>query len=168
MKGIILTLAIISFAHFGSGQSYQQKFGKLFEQKDTVNCKRLLKEWEEANQTTPRFTHPQLISIFLRASSPDYRSDTIRYSVTITNDWIWSDNKKLEHGKRFMLETVQTYLKELYDTENDSLLPLRLICLHLCVLFPIFVINNRKKKQYVISRVQGCFAVIPGFFNSGY
>jgi tetratricopeptide (TPR) repeat protein len=199
MKGILLILAIVSFAHFVSGQSYQQKFGKLFEQKDTVKCKRLLKEWEDSNPEDPElytsainfyfFTSKQPETILSRepvgklnlrfedstgktagyiSSNPEYRSDqlalgfkyidrgiekfphrldmrfgkcyvlkrigdydgftadlinTIRYSVTIKNEWIWSGDKKLEHGERFMLETVQSYLKELYEAENDSLLP---------------------------------------------
>jgi tetratricopeptide (TPR) repeat protein len=198
MKSICLTLAIISLAPFVSGQSYQQKFGKLFEQKDTLNCRRLLKEWEDANPNDPAlytsainfyfFTskQPEILLSKERTgksslsfedstgktagylnSNPEYRSDqlalgfkyidrgiekfparldmrfgkcyvleqvadyedftselikTIRYSVAIKNDWLWSGNKKLDHGEHFMLETVQTYLKELYDTQNDSLL----------------------------------------------
>jgi tetratricopeptide (TPR) repeat protein len=198
MKGIFLILAIASFADFVSGQSYEQKFGKLFEQKDTINCRRLLKEWEDANPNDPELYTSAINFYFFTSKQPEislsreqagkmslrfedstgktaaylnsnleYRSDqlalsfeyidkgiekfpqrldmrfgkcyvleqigdydgftaeltkTIRYSVTIKNDWIWSDNKKLDNGERFMLETVQTYLKELYDTENDSLL----------------------------------------------
>lgn len=47
----------------------------------------------------------------------------IEYSPTIADQWLWANNKKLEHPKKFMLETVQEYLKQLYDTQNDSLLP---------------------------------------------
>ena len=191
-------MAIASFADLVSGQSYEQKFGKLFEQKDTINCRRLLKEWEDANPNDPKLYTSAINFYFFTSKQPEislsreqagkmslrfedstgktaahriltwkYRSDqlalsfeyidkgiekfpqrldmrfgkcyvleqigdydgftaeltkTIRYSVTIKNDWIWSDNKKLDNGERFMLETVQTYLKELYDTENDSLL----------------------------------------------
>lgn len=47
---------------------------------------------------------------------------TVEYSRIIKNDWLWTNNKKLDDGEHFMLETIQTYLRELYDTQNDSLL----------------------------------------------
>ncbi|HEY4150549.1 MAG TPA: hypothetical protein VGM41_16530 [Chitinophagaceae bacterium] len=47
---------------------------------------------------------------------------TVEYSATIKNNWLWENNKKPDDAEHFMLETIQTYLKELYDTENDSLL----------------------------------------------
>lgn len=47
---------------------------------------------------------------------------TIEYSRIIKNDWFWTNNKKLENAEHFMLKSIQTYLKELYDTENDNLL----------------------------------------------
>jgi tetratricopeptide (TPR) repeat protein len=46
----------------------------------------------------------------------------VEYSTTNKNHWLWTDNKKLDNGEKFMLQTVQDYLKQLYDTENDSLL----------------------------------------------
>jgi tetratricopeptide (TPR) repeat protein len=36
---------------------------------------------------------------------------------------LWTENKKQEKGQVFLLETIQSYLKELYDTEDDKLLP---------------------------------------------
>jgi len=47
---------------------------------------------------------------------------TIEYSEIIKNDWFWTDNKKLDSAERFMLESIQTYLKQMYDTQNDNLL----------------------------------------------
>jgi tetratricopeptide (TPR) repeat protein len=47
---------------------------------------------------------------------------TVEYSTTIKNSWLWTDDKKLDNPENFMLETIQRYLKQLYDTENDSLL----------------------------------------------
>jgi hypothetical protein len=47
---------------------------------------------------------------------------TIEYSRIIKNDWFWTNSKKLENAEHFMLKSIQTYLKELYDTENDNLL----------------------------------------------
>ena len=49
---------------------------------------------------------------------------TIEYSQVNKNNWLWTENKKQEDGEEFFLETIQTYLKELYDTEDDNLLPI--------------------------------------------
>ena len=47
---------------------------------------------------------------------------TIEYSNAIKNNWLWTDNKKLDDAENFMLGTIQSYLKQLYDTEDDNLL----------------------------------------------
>jgi tetratricopeptide (TPR) repeat protein len=47
---------------------------------------------------------------------------TVEYSKVNNNNWLWTENKKQEDGEGFMLGTIQTYLKELYDTEDDNLL----------------------------------------------
>jgi tetratricopeptide (TPR) repeat protein len=49
--------------------------------------------------------------------------NTVDYSRVNKNNWLWAGNKKQEDGEGFMLGTIQTYLRELYDTEDDSLLP---------------------------------------------
>lgn len=49
--------------------------------------------------------------------------DAINYSTINKNNWLWTENQKQEDGEKFLLETVQTYLTELYDTQNDDLLP---------------------------------------------
>src|SRR5216684_1795926 len=46
----------------------------------------------------------------------------VEYSSTIADKWLWVHNKQLEHPRQFLLKTVQEYLKQLYDTQNDSLL----------------------------------------------
>jgi tetratricopeptide (TPR) repeat protein len=48
---------------------------------------------------------------------------TVEHSQVNKNNWLWTENKKQEDGEGFMLGTIQTYLKELYDTEDDNLLP---------------------------------------------
>lgn len=48
---------------------------------------------------------------------------TIDYSQINKNNWLWSGNKPQPDGEHFLLETIQTYLKQLYDTEDDNLLP---------------------------------------------
>lgn len=47
----------------------------------------------------------------------------VNYSQVNNNNWLWTENKKQEDGENFMLETIQSYLKQLYDTEDDNLLP---------------------------------------------
>lgn len=66
---------------------------------------------------------------YLLQQTGDYSSftteviKTVRYSRVNNNNWLWTENKKIEDGEDFMLGTIQTYLKELYDSENDGLLP---------------------------------------------
>lgn len=55
----------------------------------------------------------------------EFTSELIKvvdYSVMIKNNWLWTQNKKLDDGEQFMLSTIQQYLRELYDTQVDSLL----------------------------------------------
>ena len=47
---------------------------------------------------------------------------TVEYSNTIKNNWLWTENKKLDDAENFMLGAIQTYLRQLYDTEDDILL----------------------------------------------
>ncbi|UUV22587.1 tetratricopeptide repeat protein [Paenimyroides aestuarii] len=49
--------------------------------------------------------------------------ETVEYSVINNNEWLWTEDLKNEDGERVLLETVQSYLVQLYDTENDNLLP---------------------------------------------
>jgi tetratricopeptide (TPR) repeat protein len=48
---------------------------------------------------------------------------TIEYSQVNKNNWLWTENRQQIDGEHFFVETIQTYLKELYDTEDDNLLP---------------------------------------------
>jgi hypothetical protein len=47
----------------------------------------------------------------------------IEYSEKNKNNWLWTENKKLDSAQDFMLNTIQEYLKQLYDKEDDALLP---------------------------------------------
>lgn len=47
---------------------------------------------------------------------------TIEHSDQIKNHWIWTDNKPVNNAKSFLLRSVQDYVLDLYDTENDDLL----------------------------------------------
>jgi tetratricopeptide (TPR) repeat protein len=48
---------------------------------------------------------------------------TVEYSQVNKNNWLWTENKKQEDAENSMLATIQSYLKQLYDTEDDNLLP---------------------------------------------
>jgi len=49
--------------------------------------------------------------------------NTVEFSNAIKNNWLWTAGKKPdEDPKSFMLDAVEKYLKQLYDTEDDNLL----------------------------------------------
>jgi tetratricopeptide (TPR) repeat protein len=47
---------------------------------------------------------------------------TVEYSGKIKNAWLWRDGKDLDDPKKFMLDAIQDYVLQLYDTNDDSLL----------------------------------------------
>ena len=47
---------------------------------------------------------------------------TVQYSVVINNNWFWAENKKIDDGENFMLDAIQEYLKQLFNTGDDNLL----------------------------------------------
>lgn len=47
---------------------------------------------------------------------------TVEYSRVNKNRWQWAEGKPLKDAERSMLQSVQAYLKQLYDTEDNSLL----------------------------------------------
>jgi tetratricopeptide (TPR) repeat protein len=49
--------------------------------------------------------------------------ETIEYSQVNKNNWLWSENVKQKDGEAFFVKNIHSYLKQLYDTENDDLLP---------------------------------------------
>lgn len=66
--------------------------------------------------------------IYMLGKIEDYESftkeiiKTVHYSDKIKNAWTWTDNKPKNDPKNFMLESVQAYILQLYDTEDDVLL----------------------------------------------
>jgi len=46
----------------------------------------------------------------------------IEYGETIKSNWLWTENKKLDDGEGFMLNTLYEYLQQLYGTGSDSVL----------------------------------------------
>jgi tetratricopeptide (TPR) repeat protein len=66
--------------------------------------------------------------IYVLAQIGDYKTftneiiKTVERSAINKNNWLWTENKKKQDGQKFLLENVQAYLKQLYDTEDDNLL----------------------------------------------
>ena len=46
----------------------------------------------------------------------------INHSDINKNQWTWAENKTVPDAKKFFLSSVQDYVLDLYDTENDDLL----------------------------------------------
>jgi tetratricopeptide (TPR) repeat protein len=47
----------------------------------------------------------------------------INYGQQINNSWLWTDGKPQKDAQQFLLNTVQGYVSELYDKNDNSLLP---------------------------------------------
>lgn len=47
----------------------------------------------------------------------------ISYSEKNQNNWLWTENKKLDSGQEFFLNSIYDYLSEIYQTEDDDLIP---------------------------------------------
>jgi tetratricopeptide (TPR) repeat protein len=48
---------------------------------------------------------------------------TINHSKINNNKWLWTNDVEKTDGKLFMLSSIQSYQMQLYNTENDNLLP---------------------------------------------
>jgi tetratricopeptide (TPR) repeat protein len=48
--------------------------------------------------------------------------NTINYSSQNNNEWTWSNNEPIEHGLNVMLEAIQDYQAQLFDTDDYDLL----------------------------------------------
>jgi tetratricopeptide (TPR) repeat protein len=66
--------------------------------------------------------------IYMLGKIEDYETftteiiNTIDYSAVINNQWTWADNKPYESGYKYFLGDIQSYVLQLYNTENDALL----------------------------------------------
>jgi tetratricopeptide (TPR) repeat protein len=198
MQRILTILLFTIFSTTAIGQTYQEKFKKLFKEKDTTSTRSLLQAWEKSYPNDPELytsafnfyffnSRQEVVSIekeqgkkenfqltdsagntwFLTSNNDynpvmlkqafqyinkgiekfpnrldmrfgkcyaleqiqDYKNftteilKTVQYSTINKNNWLWTADKNQEDGEHFMLGAIQDYLKQLYDTENDSLLP---------------------------------------------
>jgi tetratricopeptide (TPR) repeat protein len=53
--------------------------------------------------------------------------ETLHQSGRIKNQWLWTDNKKVNHPDRFLLSTIQQYVVQLYNVGDDQLSHMRRI-----------------------------------------
>ncbi|GLB52389.1 hypothetical protein NBRC110019_14290 [Neptunitalea chrysea] len=85
------------------------RFGKTYALKE-------LKRWDE------------LTDVFI---------ETVTYGNKINNDWLWTENKKLESGKENMLAAIQDYISEMFNTGNDKVIDnMRTISLEVLKYYP--------------------------------
>ena len=67
--------------------------------------------------------------VYLYGEIHDYQQFTntiveaIEYDHTINHDWLWKEGGQLKDSKNFFLSTIQSYVSQLYNTEDDGLLP---------------------------------------------
>ncbi len=50
--------------------------------------------------------------------------ESIEYGNKIKNAWLWKEGKPLEDAEAFFLSSIHDYMLTIYNTNNDSLLPL--------------------------------------------
>ena len=61
----------------------------------------------------------------------------IQYSKVNNNQWTWTNNEKRLDGKDFFLSSLQTYQLNLYNTEDDDLLPyMQTIAIEILKIYP--------------------------------
>ncbi|MDR1194901.1 MAG: tetratricopeptide repeat protein [Endomicrobium sp.] len=66
--------------------------------------------------------------IYMYGETADYEKftskiiETVEYSDTIKNKWLWTNNLPVENPEKFMLDAVQDYQVTLYSSGNDNLL----------------------------------------------
>lgn len=96
------------------------------------NPEKIIKAVQYANTGIDKF--PNRLDIrfgkcYLLQQTGDYENFTkevinaVEYSRVNQNNWLWSQNKKPDDGESYLLGAIQKYLKDLYDTEDDNLLP---------------------------------------------
>ena len=80
--------------------------------------------------------------------------ESIKYSKTNNNNWTWTNNEKKEDGKEFFLGSLQDYQLQLYNTEDDKLLPkMRDIAIAVLEIYPTHIESlSNLSITYMISK----------------
>jgi tetratricopeptide (TPR) repeat protein len=92
---------------------------------------------------------------------------TIDYSIQNNNKWLWTENAILKEAENIMLTSIQAYLTQLYETENDDLLPYMIeIGEHTIQHYPqnveilsstavaLMLVNNHEKAIYYLKKAE--------------
>lgn len=67
--------------------------------------------------------------IYMLGQAENYKAfantivETIDYGQSIQNKWTWKEGKPLQDATNFFLGSMQDYVRTIYDTEKDELLP---------------------------------------------
>lgn len=101
-------------------------YGDTYYKPDTLN-----KGFEWINRGIEKFPNRldmRFGKIYMLGEIENYESftseiiKTIDFSAKNNNNWTWSNSEPLDNAKEFMLEAIQSYQVQLYNTENDDLL----------------------------------------------
>lgn len=95
---------------------------------DEADVKSALKYIDAGIAKFPNRLDMRFGKTYLLGDAEDYENftkeiiTTVNQSNKIKNKWFWSGGKPLDDPKEFMLSSVQSYVYQLYDTGDDSLL----------------------------------------------
>lgn len=86
-------------------------------------------EWiEKGIKKYPNRLDMRFGEIYYYGKMEDYESftnklvDAINQSAKNKNKWLWKDNEPVDEPEEMFLESLQSYIAQLFNTENDSLL----------------------------------------------
>ena len=95
---------------------------------DTNILQKTFKYFDEGISKFPDRLDIRFGKVYILGQIEDYENfskeivKTIQYSTKNKNNWLWSENEKLEGGEKEFLLSIQDYNNQIYDTNDDSLL----------------------------------------------
>ena len=95
---------------------------------DTNLLQKTFKYFDEGISKFPDRLDIRFGKVYILGQIEDYENfskeivKTIQYSTKNKNNWLWSENEKLEGGEKEFLLSIQDYNNQIYDTNDDSLL----------------------------------------------
>ena len=95
---------------------------------DTNLFQKTFKYFDEGISKFPDRLDIRFGKVYILGQIEDYENfskeivKTIQYSTKNKNNWLWSENEKLEGGEKEFLLSIQDYNNQIYDKNDDSLL----------------------------------------------
>jgi len=92
------------------------------------DLKKVFEYIDKGIQTFPNRLDMRFGKIYMLGEQENYEAftqeiiKTVDYSVTNNNAWLWTDDQKQKEPKEFLLNAMQTYVLQLYNTNDDKLL----------------------------------------------